>query len=77
MVFVQWSLLVINESQADGFTLYFYGGNWLFGNNGKSQSLCFGAFNEKNQGGLNIQQAYEDLCQACSLVLSFYTGASG
>ena len=26
------------------------------------------------QGGLNIQQAYEDLRQACSLVLSFCTG---
>ena len=28
----------------------------------------------QNQGGLNIQQAYEDLRQACSLVLSFCTG---
>jgi hypothetical protein len=27
----------------------------------------------KNQGGLNIQQAYEDLRQACSLVLRFCT----
>ena len=26
----------------------------------------------KNQGGLNIQQAYEDLRQACSLVFSQY-----
>ena len=27
----------------------------------------------QDQGGLNIQQAYEDLRQACSLVLSFCT----
>ena len=29
----------------------------------------------QNEGGLNIQQAYEDLRQACSLVLSFCTEA--
>jgi hypothetical protein len=28
----------------------------------------------QDQGGLNIQQAYEDLRQACSPVLSFCTG---
>ena len=28
----------------------------------------------QDQGGLNIQQAYEDLRQACSPVLSFRTG---
>jgi hypothetical protein len=29
----------------------------------------------ENQGGLNIQQAYDDLRQACSLVRSFCTGS--
>jgi hypothetical protein len=29
----------------------------------------------ENQGGLNIQQAYDDLRQACSLVRSFCTAS--